>query len=257
MVFFPHDVDQMFNDPNVPIIPGVNGLVAQAILNTPQTRRAYRARFANLFTNVFVLPVITNRLNQRFAQIAPTLKAYDANYARDVENNINNLKGRLVARWQSLEKLLGQPAKTLKFDQNIARLPEWRIENEKGGAKLERAKDKDGKQTLRITATGETASSWRSKIQLDGGLYRFEGQARSAALVPVRAEKKGEGAGLRISGNLTPRANKLSGDAPWQPLAYEFEVMQPNDEIELVCELRATKGDVWFDLDSLRLVRLK
>ena len=257
MVFLPHDVDQMFNDPNVPIIPGVAGLVAQTILNTPQTRRAYRVRFASLFTNVFDLPTITNRLNQRFSQVLPAIKAFDSNQARDVENNVNNLKGRLVARWQGLQKQLSQPAKTLKFEQNIARLPEWRIENEKGGARLERSKDKDGRQTLRITATGNTASSWRSRIMLDGGRYRFEGQVRSAGLVPVIEEKKGEGAGLRISGNLTPRQNKISGDAPWQPLAYEFEAIAPNDEVELVCELRATKGDVWFDADSLRLVRLK
>jgi len=257
MVFMPHDVDQMFNDANLAILPGVNGLVAQTILNTPQTRRAYRVRFASLFTNVFDLPTITNRFNQRLSQVLPTIKAFDPNLANDVVNNVNNLKGRLTARWQGLNKQLGEPVKTLKFDHDIARLTDWRMENEKGGARLERGKDKDGRQTLRIAATGNTASSWRARVMLDGGRYRFEGQARSAGLMPVIEEKKGEGAGLRISGNLTPRQNKLSGDTPWQPLAYEFEAIAPNDEVELVCELRATKGDVWFDADSLRLVRLK
>ena len=29
------------------------------------------------------------------------------------------------------------------------------------------------------------------------------------------------------------------------------------NSIDLVCELRATQGEVWFDTDSLVLVRLK
>jgi len=156
-----------------------------------------------------------------------------------------------------LEKLLNQPVKPLQFAQGSARLSGWRVENEKGGARLDQSREKDGKQTLHITATGTTASSWRTKVQLDGGHYRFEGMARCAGLQSVREETKTEGAGLRISGSLEPRLNKLTGDAPWQKLEYEFDVMPPNDEVDLVCELRATKGDVWFDLDSLRLVRLK
>ncbi len=40
-------------------------------------------------------------------------------------------------------------------------------------------------------------------------------------------------------------------------LDFEFEVASPLDSIELVCELRATQGEAWFDTDSLVLVRLK
>ena len=257
MVFFPHDVDQMFRNADEPILPGVNGVVAQAILRTPKTRSLYRQRVREIFTNVYVLPVITNRLDQRVAQMLPTLKASDAGLAREFVNNANELKSRLIARRQGLEKLLNQPVKTLRFEQDAARLSGWRVENEKGGAKLEQGREKDGKQTLRITATGTTASSWRTRVQLDGGRYRFEGLARCAALQAVHEETKGEGAGLRISGSQEPRPNKLTGDVPWQKLEYEFDVMSPNDEVDLVCELRASKGDVWFDADSLRLVRLK
>jgi len=34
-------------------------------------------------------------------------------------------------------------------------------------------------------------------------------------------------------------------------------VAQQDDEIDLICELRAQKGEVWFDLDSLKLIRVK
>ena len=75
--------------------------------------------------------------------------------------------------------------------------------------------------------------------------------------MPVPSATKGEGAGLRLSGAVTPRTNKISGDAPWTKLEYEFEVAPPGDEVDLVCELRASKGEVWFDTGSLQLVRIK
>ena len=76
-------------------------------------------------------------------------------------------------------------------------------------------------------------------------------------MVATRDEKKGEGAGIRISGSQQPRNNKLFADSPWQKLEYEFAVTDLSDEIDLVCELRASQGEVWFDVESLKLVRLK
>ena len=52
------------------------------------------------------------------------------------------------------------------------------------------------------------------------------------------------------------RTNKLVADADWTSLEVAFEL--PNSgEVELICELRADKGEVWFDRDSLRLIKSK
>ncbi len=85
----------------------------------------------------------------------------------------------------------------------------------------------------------------------------FEGLGRTVGVIPIRNETKGEGAGLRISGTQRPRRNKLVGDSPWQKLSYGFAVTEVSEEVVLVCELRASQGEVWFDLESLRLVRMK
>ena len=54
---------------------------------------------------------------------------------------------------------------------------------------------------------------------------------------------------------------KLRGSKPngaphtaWQLLEHRFTVREPGD-VQLVCELRAVKGQAWFDLPSLQLVR--
>ena len=64
-----------------------------------------------------------------------------------------------------------------------------------------------------------------------------------------------QGAGLRIGGGLRQAPN-LVGDSSWQPLAVQFQVEKTTREIELICELRASAGEAWFDLDSLKVVQL-
>ncbi|MDB5339330.1 MAG: hypothetical protein JWN70_4949, partial [Planctomycetaceae bacterium] len=62
------------------------------------------------------------------------------------------------------------------------------------------------------------------------------------------------GVGLRISGG--NRTNKLSGTNDWNLLKHEFEVADEMREVELVAELRATGGKVWFNSKSMRLKRM-
>ena len=52
-------------------------------------------------------------------------------------------------------------------------------------------------------------------------------------------------------------AGKLTGDATWTALEHTFETTYEGEEKEMVCELRARQGEVWFDTQSLRLIRTK
>ena len=65
----------------------------------------------------------------------------------------------------------------------------------------------------------------------------------------------GTGAGIRISGS--QRANVLQGTSDWKLLIFEFQIHQPQQEVELVAELRATAGQVQFDADKMRIVRVR
>ncbi len=38
-------------------------------------------------------------------------------------------------------------------------------------------------------------------------------------------------------------------------MSFDFDATEPGQEIVLVCELRATKGEACFDLDSLKIRR--
>jgi hypothetical protein len=52
---------------------------------------------------------------------------------------------------------------------------------------------------------------------------------------------------------LTPRPPTSS----WQALSTEFAVQGRPQEIEFICEWRASAGDVWFDKASLRVVAVR
>ncbi len=49
---------------------------------------------------------------------------------------------------------------------------------------------------------------------------------------------------------------KLTGTSDWTDFRYPFTVQEETSDVELVCELRATRGEAWFDAGTLRLVRL-
>lgn len=257
MVFIPHDMDQVLRDSNRPIVPRPVGIVSAAILRIPEVRQRYLARFREITTNFFVPAVLNAQIDARLAQLLPVLEAYDPNLVVAVYDNANDLKSRIIRRARVLQLMTGtQAAGTLRFVGQSARPQNWRVANELGDARFARTRDEQGKFTLWIAATGRTCSSWRAKVRLEAGRYAFEGLARTLGVRPIR-DDKGEGVGLRISGSQQPRQNQLSGDSPWRKLVYEFEVGAPDEEVELVCELRATQGQVWFDLESLRLVRLQ
>ena len=48
----------------------------------------------------------------------------------------------------------------------------------------------------------------------------------------------------------------MMGDSPWQSVKHDFLVGGEGLDVEFVCELEGDQGDVWFDLDSLRVKRI-
>ncbi len=258
MLFFPHDMDQMMGDLNIAIEPGVNGLVAQAVMRTPELRAAYRQRFGQIFTNHFQATVLTNQIHQVVQRALPVMKAYNPNLARDFENNSAGLKNRIVGRAQSLARQFGQPPpQPLRFESGGARLKDWRKEPGSGSGAMDAVAHSEGRKTLWIRNGGEGGASWRLRLPLEAGRYRLEGVAKVKDVAPAVPDGKGQGAGLRISGATVPRPNQLTGSSGWEKLAYEFDVASGPLEVDLVCELRGNKGEVWFDAESLRLVKVK
>jgi hypothetical protein len=253
MVFITHGIDWAFGNTGVGIRPPMNSIVVKGVLGTPDGRRIYRERLGMLYTNVFRIDVLTNRVNQEVARLKAA--ARNPGEAKEFENFGVSMRNLIVARHQNVTQQLSAPEpEPLKFDSSgYARVSGWSTKTDSGNPQLER-RTEGSQRILHINGdNGGCIASWRARVLLDGGKYRFEGRARGEHIKPL-ASDIGAGAGLRISGG--KRTNKVEADTDWTQLNYDFEVPAGGVEVEFVCELRATKGVVSFDRDSLRLKKL-
>jgi len=253
MLFFPHGMDVLLGNPRAQIDLRMNGLVPQAIMEIPEGRRAYRARCAQLFTNHFNVAKMHARIDDTLLHLRPALSRDEA-VALDREAVA--LKTRLTARAQELEKLLAvPPLELLRFTDGAAALSNWQPVDAPAGGALTSNRSVEGKRALSIQAGPVTSASWRTKVLLPPGGYRFEGAVKTAAVTPLKFGRN-HGAGLRIAGPGLARSALLQRDQPWTRAQVLFNTSAREQEVELICELRASGGEAWFELESLRLIRV-
>ena len=262
LTFFPHGMDQMFWSAAGEIIPArgqAEGLVAQALLETKEGDRRYRERLGQIITNVFTLPRMTNQLNQLRARIRPVLEDFNPELARQHDAAVTNVLNQLIGRANMVRQKLTEPEpEPLRFATNgEAALIAWYPLDLRGTGQLDRPEEA-GLKTLRIVtgAEGRCTASWRTRVILPAGTYSFTGRLRTAGVVPLAKDvnTKGLGAGLRQS-QRQPRKHGFVGDTDWQGIEYDFTVARESEVVALVCELRAERGQAWFDLGSLKLRR--
>ncbi|MBI2950172.1 MAG: CotH kinase family protein, partial [Verrucomicrobia bacterium] len=252
MVFLPQGLDQILSNVNGPIFTRTAGLVAAAVFQMPETRQRYRDRIAQLSTNVFRVEAITNRIYEVSRRIAAVLEDRDPQAAQGQMRRASQLCQRFQQRAQSLQRQLS-PAETSSSGGGAVAYPkDWQVKIDQGSPRLTKEQDEAGHLSLRISAQDASAASWRSRGLLDSGQYSLEANVRTHGVQPNPNDLQ-SGVGLRISGRTFAR--KLFGTTNWTPLRFDFEVDADRSEVELVCELRAAQGEVWFDLKSLRLTR--
>ena len=234
------------------------GLVARVVLQIPEARKRYQDRVAELTTNIFRVEAITNRVWETSGKIFEALAEADSKEAEKFRRSIpaaysRRIKDRAAYLLHETNPAL-LPAPT-KFDRfSTAPLTNWVTRIDRGEAELTQERDGEGHTLLHIATTSDCIASWRTTTSvLPPGKYRIEARIKTKGVV-FNAGQPREGAGLRISGHRTGQKN--DGDRDWFQSTFEFEVQADGAEKELICELFAKEGEVWFDLNSLKLKRL-
>ena len=210
-----------------------------------------------MFSNVFQIEMLTNRVNELTALIRPHMS--DTN---DYNKQSKRIRDFITAQHLNFTRRLNEPEpKPLAFTSGIASITNWSI-TLRPADPANAIRDRvmlEGRRTLHVLTTNKTtntAASWRANVLLKEGNYRLEAMAKASGIVPVLNTNKGAGAGIRHSGISTNRVNKLVGDTGWEKLEYELRVKEER-EVELIAEMRARAGEVWFDVDSFKLVKIK
>ena len=252
-VFLPGGMDQLLGRATFPLQPRMTGFIANSVLETSHGRMAFRERLATLFTNSFQVRMLTNRVRRWAAALEPNLSRTEA---RALLRENEDLCDRTQRRANEVARQLAQPEPSrLPFTNGVARLADWRTTNPPDGGKIDKA-SVDGKAALHIQAGPKTSASWRTKVWLEPGRYRFEARARVLAVKPLPFGRT-SGVFLSVPGRNGQRTAPLTGDLDWTPLRVEFDLAKEEPEIELLCNLRAQAGEAWFELESLRLVHVE
>jgi hypothetical protein len=263
IVFIAHGMDQMLGtgtfhgggrqgSPNCPIFPQLSGAVAEAFISIPEGRRMYLSRLGQLYTNLFRVDALLSRVDELSSVVAKALADSDNPQARSYQRTVNELKAHIVARDKSLARQLGEALKPRDpRDYAPVLLTNWTRRIQRGDPEFEQTSNGSRKNLLLISARGKVFASWRTRAELDPGRYKFMGEVRVRG---VESDEESAGAKLRIAGGRP--AARVSGNSDWKQFSYEFQV-ENNGEVEFVCELRADKGDAWFDADTLRVVRIE
>ncbi len=252
IVFIPQGMDEILGSAALPWKPQMAGLVARAILETVEGRKLYRERFQCVFEGYFRPETLSRRVDELLDALRPALEGSEFD---SIRQEAGLLKERINQRAADLRSQLARPEPTLLgFRDGVACLGGWNAIDRASSQKMDQAQSPDGRPALHILAGRATSASWRTTVLLEPGLYRFGGQAKVGGVKPLPFGSA-QGAGLRVSGAVRQGEN-LVGDSAWKDLAVTFQVLPTNREVELVCELRASGGEAWFDTGSLRLRRI-
>ncbi len=112
MVFIPHGMDQMFGDPNGPLMADWNGLVARAVLQIPEGQRRYRERAAKLLDTVFKADALDARITKLAELLRPAVAGpSDPAAVKRFDDAVAQLRERVFQRARFLERELKKPGK--------------------------------------------------------------------------------------------------------------------------------------------------
>ncbi len=251
--FFLHGMDQTFGDANFPLMRDFGAQVSGAFMRCPEGKKLYQEKLESIYANVLKPIDWGARVSEVGEQVRLALEKRNPQWAKDYVGRIGEARARITQRIAAVAKMLGDIPKPFDFNQDgVAKIEkDWHVEG--AAAQAEERMD-DGKPCLYIRADGESSASFRHAMNLEPGKYRFEARVKTKGVAPIPTSS-GEGAGLRISGGTRSGVNAIAGDSPWKAVAFPFDA--PGGEVVFVAELRASKGEVWFEKGSLQLVRAK
>lgn len=252
-VFLPTGMDQLFGNPQASWRPEMVGRVAQAVMETPTLRARYRSRVGELATNVIDVARLTNQVA---AWVATLRRALPDGEAPGLESEAAGLAARVAERRRALDTQLAVPDPVPPvFVHGRVSLSGWQAFDPPEGGALAIVPGQGGRPSLlRISAGPRTSASWRCRVLLTPGQYRFEGLVATQGVEPLPFGKR-QGACLRVAGFPQGVSPSLVGTSAPQTLSAPFVVEGGSREVELLCELRASAGIASFHHDSLRLVR--
>ncbi len=256
LMFIPHGLDQLLRSGAAArtLRPAFTGVVARGLVSTPEGRRRYMERIAQLAKNEFKSEAMVARVD-RMAEKLRQGVASERNLSASIDARVEYIRTALTQRSEAVMQLLDAPEPTpLKFDKsNTATFSKWQFKASNTRPATGGKVILGGAEFLQVQAGGvESSGTWRTQALLEGGRYVLTARARTEGFNEASATGT-NGLILRKSGDKNSPGVVSS---KWTTLRHEFEVGGIVDVV-FVCEFRGSQGSGLFDPASIRLTRLE
>lgn len=256
-LFLPHGMDQLFGDPNFGLYDHSHPLLAAAIMQNDAWRARYQNRLRELLPKFRAFERWRPSIETMETRLRLALEKMDSQKAKAFQEQMREWKDRVEKRCRALpelvEKGLGEPE--IKETNKPMKLEGWNPNADGKDTQLKEV-EIDGVAALHIDrgTFGDQASSWRRRILLSRGTYRFEARVQTRDVIPI-PDDQARGAGVRLQGD--GRSQGLVGTHPWKTVRLDIPILEDQKSVELILELRARHGWVWFDRASLKLTKIQ
>lgn len=104
LVFLPHSLDHLLAHPDAPIAPEWRGLVAKAVIETPEGRRRYREALAQLLAGPGKEAVLQTNITELAAKIRPAIAEQNEMAGKAFDASVAQLKESVTRRVAFLEQ---------------------------------------------------------------------------------------------------------------------------------------------------------
>ena len=247
--FILHGMDQVFGDTRWYVFRQPGALVPNALLGDRAMRERYRTQFFTVYEKNFRTYDWPKRIQDLAAQSKAKLTLFDVEEAKRFDQRGKEAAERVKQRLDSIRIQL-EDAAQLRSTGGKAMLGKYAWERNADEKEADEA-DEDGRNCFHVKAGLKKGGDFRLPFATGPGRYRLTGMIKTAGVIAGKEENE-RGLRLRISGlNGVPA---VAGTNGWRTVSVEFSVAE-TDPV-LVLELRADRGEAWFDRNSLTLTRI-
>jgi hypothetical protein len=249
--FLPHGMDQMFGDPGVSMLDHPRPLLSRAMMEHDPWRLRYRQRMKELLPLLDPPEKWTKLIDSVAKRLEPAINEFDPKAAKAYPEAVKGFRERFVARVEHLRREVNapDPAPLAMEKDGLARIDEWQPAPEHEDAKVEKldkVKSGAGREAYRIQVGKKEGgvASWRRTVLLARGHYVLTGVCKLKDVKPLEPGSE-SGVTLRFDGGA--RSVRLEGTSDWKTIVCELEIKEDRKQVELIAEVRAKTGEVWFD----------
>lgn len=261
MIVMPHGLDRTFCDSAFSLALSPEKALSKGVLSTHEGRKLYRQKVEMLFTNLLRASSLTNRLETAANRVYTSSGAMK----EVVRSNYISLCQLIIHRSSNIaEKLRLPELRPSEFDERgVSVISGWQATADP--SLLAQEISASGRAILQMQSTQNLGqAAFRRRVLLERGKYVLQGEFRIAKVeIPKDShlspaallQQQTPASGVLFHAVGKSKAEFLTASSSWTELSREFEVDYGPEEVELACELRLCKGEVWIRADTLRLIR--